>query len=81
MCAAFTDGVASVYLRANYSAVLRLCERKSDECNDYFKIPRFRGKFQHRKTQSKYVLVKAVMLLWQHNREKHRPAKPFGEAA
>lgn len=28
---------------------------------------------------SKVVLVKGVMLLWQHNSEKHRPAKPFGD--
>lgn len=28
---------------------------------------------------SKVVLVKGVMLLWQPNPEKHRPAKPFGD--
>jgi hypothetical protein len=78
LCAAFTGGVASVYLWGSFSAVLRLCERDSGESATTV-YNRFSGGNRSLKVESKVVLVKGVMLLRQHNPDKHRPAVPSGD--
>jgi hypothetical protein len=70
--------VASVYLVDGFQRRAEVCAKTSESGDDGLDRAVFRG-IRQSIFESKVVLVKGVMLLRQHNPDKHRPAKPSGE--